>query len=184
MICCNLSRREDVFRGCRRSNGVGPSGIEGEMRDELGDLRGYHAARERESEVMRKLDRLIAGHQRGQGDDASIPGREARALPYVAKQALIRVFAECGGGLLHDVLHVLSLGIERRWRCEQRGNGRDGKCLHDLSSVAFALCRIRKVTTSAPSTAIVLARNTDPSPVDPAISPRAGLPTPSAMSRH
>src|SRR5947207_1469027 len=84
---------EDVLRRGNRRQGVRPAGIEGQMRDDLGDLARLHTVIERKLELMRQLDRLVARDQRRQGDDAAVARRQSGAPPQVGERAL-RVFLE------------------------------------------------------------------------------------------
>ena len=67
------------------------------MRDDLGHLLRLDAIVERQVQVERHLDRLVARDQRGERDDAAIAGREAGALPHVAEQAVLRILLEGRG---------------------------------------------------------------------------------------
>ena len=79
------------------------------MRDDLGDLARLDAVIEREVQMVRHLDRLVAGDQRRERDDAAVPRRETGAFPYVPELAVLRVLLEGRG----DRAYVVSLG--RRW---------------------------------------------------------------------
>jgi hypothetical protein len=49
---------------------------------------------QRELQVIRQRDRLIAPDQRGERDDAAIAPRKAGPRPHLAEQAILRVFVE------------------------------------------------------------------------------------------
>ena len=61
--------------------------------DSLGRL---HAVVEREVEIVRKFDRLIARDERGDRDDAPVPRRQTRPLPEIAEHDVLRIFFEGG----------------------------------------------------------------------------------------
>jgi hypothetical protein len=61
------------------------------MRDDLRDLRRLHAVVEREGQVVRQFDGLVAGDQRGDGDDAAVARGKARPFPEVVDDELLRV---------------------------------------------------------------------------------------------
>jgi Binding-prot-dependent transport system membrane comp, N-term len=102
-------------------------------------------------------------------------------------------------------LPALDLALSERWKPRQRRQDaraeaytgraspilptatRHEKCrliVHDCSFPGEAATSSRTATAVAQSTISVLARNTEPSPAQPAISPSAGLPNPSATSRN
>jgi hypothetical protein len=54
------------------------------MGDDLRQLRGRDAVLQRPVELSGHVGRLVAGNQRCDGDDASVAGREIRALPDLA----------------------------------------------------------------------------------------------------
>ncbi len=66
------------------------------MRDDLGDFGRLDAVIERDVQVIRHLDRLVARDQRGKRDNAAVAYAEARAFPHVAKQRVLRVFFKRG----------------------------------------------------------------------------------------
>ena len=51
------------------------------MRNDLRNLTRFNAVVECEVEIVRHLDRLVARNQGGDGNDAAVPRREARAFP-------------------------------------------------------------------------------------------------------
>ncbi len=51
------------------------------MRDDLGNLARFNAVIQCEVEIIGHLDRLVARDQGGDGNDAAVPWREARAFP-------------------------------------------------------------------------------------------------------
>ena len=54
----------------------------------------FHAVVERNLQVIRQRDRLIAPDQRGERDDAAIAPRKIGTLPNVTEQAILCVFVE------------------------------------------------------------------------------------------
>lgn len=66
------------------------------MRDGFRDFGRPHAVVEREIEIERHLDRLVARNQRGDGDEATVAGTQAWALPHLAEQSVLRVVVERG----------------------------------------------------------------------------------------
>src|SRR5882762_3270766 len=64
------------------------------MRDDFGDLTRLDAAIERTRHVVRHVDRLIAGDEDRERNDAAIAWRKARSFPYVAEKTTLRVLLE------------------------------------------------------------------------------------------
>src|SRR5207244_13129317 len=91
LIRTDLAPGEDIFRHGDRRRGVRPAGIEREVRDDLGDLARLHAVVERQVEVVRHLDRLVACDQRGERNDAAVARAEATPCRYVAEKTFLRV---------------------------------------------------------------------------------------------
>jgi hypothetical protein len=85
LIALDAALAEDVLRHANRRHGVPPSGVEREMCDELGDLRRLDAVVERQVDVVRHLDRVVARDERGERNDAAVPGSEAGPFPYLAE---------------------------------------------------------------------------------------------------
>jgi hypothetical protein len=56
---------ENILRDCDRGRGIPPAGIEGEVRDDLGNLAWLDAVIERQVEMVWHLDRLITRAQGG-----------------------------------------------------------------------------------------------------------------------
>ena len=67
------------------------------MRDYLGDLTRFDAVIERQVEVARHLDRLVARDEDGERHDAAVPRRKTRALPQVAQKSVLRVLLKGWG---------------------------------------------------------------------------------------
>ena len=61
------------------------------MRDDLGNLPRFDVVIERQLEMVRHLDRLVARNQRGERNDAAVARRETRAFPYVAEKTVLCV---------------------------------------------------------------------------------------------
>ena len=55
-----------------------------------------HAIVEREVEIVRQFDRLIARDERGDRDDATVARRQSRSLPEIAEHDALRIFFEGG----------------------------------------------------------------------------------------
>src|SRR5688572_31537221 len=83
-----------MLRRCNGRHGIRPAGVEGEMRDGLRDLARRDAVVERDVEVVRHLDRLIARDERGERHDAAVTWRKTGPLPYLAQQTVLRVLFE------------------------------------------------------------------------------------------
>ena len=64
------------------------------MRDDLGDLARLDPVVERESQVVRHLDRLVARDERRERHDAAVTWRKPRPLPYLAQQTVFPVLIE------------------------------------------------------------------------------------------
>src|SRR5207302_6966294 len=79
------------------------AGVEREMCDDPGNLRWLDAVFEREIEMVRHLNRLVARDQRGKRDDAAVVGVQARTLPHIAEQTILGVLIE-GGSYASDIL--------------------------------------------------------------------------------
>ena len=62
----------------------------------LGNLGGLHAAVEREVEIVRQFDRLIARDQGRESDDTAIARRKARTLPEITKQNALGILFKSG----------------------------------------------------------------------------------------
>lgn len=90
---------EDIPRDRGRRHGIRPAGVEREMRDDLGNLARLDATVDRQVEIVRQLDDLIASDQGSEGDDAAIPGRQIGALPKITEEVLLRIPIERGGNL-------------------------------------------------------------------------------------
>src|SRR4030088_654614 len=102
------------------------------MRDGFRDFGRPHAVVEREIEIERHLDHLVARNQRGDGDEAPVAGTQAWALPHLAEQPVLRVVVERRRGGLDartadrlrwgHVIYLLSLKCrsEQSKRCEDR----------------------------------------------------------------
>ena len=65
------------------------------MRDDLRDFARFDTVVEREVEMRRHLDRLVACDQRCEGDDAPVAWGEARPLPHITEKCALRVPLEC-----------------------------------------------------------------------------------------
>ena len=119
------------------------------MGDDLGDLARLEAVVEREVQMARHLDRLVAGDERRERDDAAVPRREPRAFPEVPDRAA-RVLRERRG----DRLHLLErrrarrgLRLVRLRRC--RGHQRK-RCECRGKTFQFDLLSVRSADTSKP----------------------------------
>jgi hypothetical protein len=104
-----MAGRKHVLGNSGRSHRVRPAGVEGEMGDDLRYFAGLDTVVERKVEIIRHLDRLVAGDQGRERDDATVARREAGALPYVAKKPILGV----GRQRRRDLAHIL---IGRHWR--------------------------------------------------------------------
>src|SRR5438093_7124151 len=109
------------------------------MRDYLAYLARLDTVIEPEIEVVRHLDRLIARDQRGKRDNAAVPRRETRSLPYVATKGCFVVLLK-GRGDPPDIVrrqHMIRswLGVWARVcrRCGDQAARRHG-CGRDLHS--------------------------------------------------
>src|SRR6516165_4347358 len=80
---------EDVPGDRDCGNCIGPTGIEGHLRDDLGQLLFGHAVLERQGEMRAKLVWAIRRDQRSNRDEAAIPFRKLRTLPDISKQDLV-----------------------------------------------------------------------------------------------
>ena len=96
LIRPDLARGKDLVCDRDRRHGIRPARIEREMGDDLGDLARLDAVVEREVQMARHLDRLVAGDQRRERDDAAVPRREPRAFPEVAEQRPRAYFSSAG----------------------------------------------------------------------------------------
>src|SRR6266851_2916166 len=83
-ILCDRQRRE----------GVRPTDVEGQVRDDLRGLRLRQAVIHRPVEVVGNLRHLAGSNQGADGDQAAVPGREVGTQPKVAEEDI--------GGVLHD----------------------------------------------------------------------------------
>ena len=97
------------------------------MRDDLRDLARLDAVIERQVEMVRHLDGLVARDQCGQRNDAAVARREAGAFPHIAEQRL-GVLLERGSdhsdiveriGVQH-VFGLLRLNRKRNNQAEQQ----------------------------------------------------------------
>jgi hypothetical protein len=70
---------------------LAPTGVEGQVRDDLRNLSGLDAVFEREVEVIWHFDCLIAGDECRQCHDAAVAKREPGTFPYLAKQAVLSI---------------------------------------------------------------------------------------------
>src|SRR5204862_5509470 len=83
-----------IFCDWQRREGVRPTGVEGEMRDDLRGLSLRQALIHRLVEVRGELRDLAGRDECADGDQTPIPRREVRTKPQVAKKDV--------GGVLHD----------------------------------------------------------------------------------
>jgi hypothetical protein len=63
---------KDISRDCNSRHGIGPTGIKGEVRDDFGELGRLDTVVERQADVARQLDGLVASDQCCHGDDAAV----------------------------------------------------------------------------------------------------------------
>src|SRR5262245_65733763 len=96
MIRPDAARSKDALRRHDRRHGMGPAGIEREMRDDLGDLARRNAVVERQVKVERHFSCMIARDKRGNRHQAAIARRKAWAFPYLAEKTLL-IFVERRG---------------------------------------------------------------------------------------
>src|SRR5579871_658856 len=96
LIGTDTASMEDVL--CHRDSRhrIGPSGVEGKVRDDLGKLRGFHAIVESKRKMIRHLDGLNTSDQRGHSDHAAITQRKLRALPQSVEKRPFGVVSQCG----------------------------------------------------------------------------------------
>src|SRR2546427_10560807 len=85
---------EDVLCNRQRRENVGPTGVEGELREDLRGLRLRQAVIHRPVEVVGNLRNLTRSYQRADSDQAAIPRRKVWTQPQVAEQKV--------GGVLND----------------------------------------------------------------------------------
>ena len=93
-IDIDVALNKHVFCHCDGRHRVRPARIERQMCDDLGNLRRLHAMVEREFEVIRQRDHLVSADHRGEGDDATVAGRQTGPLPHLAEEAILREFVE------------------------------------------------------------------------------------------
>src|SRR6267378_111691 len=119
-LCENILRD----RQCRKD--VGPTDIEGQMRDDLRGLRLRQPVIHRPVKVRCKLGCLPVGDQSADGDKTAVPWRKVRAQPQITKQHLCRVLHHSRKGrakLCLDARCALPFGsfVDRQRR---HGSGR------------------------------------------------------------
>ena len=96
----------------------------------LGNLARLHAAIEREVEIERHLDGLVARDQGCDRNDASVSRRQAGTLPDIAKKRALRVFLQGRRDHPHIVQHFLALRLRRRWSHQSKCSDGCSKKFH------------------------------------------------------
>ena len=96
----------DLLGHVEGSPGVGPAGVEGDVREDLGHLLARHAVRAGACQVI--LERAVGdalADERAHGDDAAQLERElVFAAPHLAKEDVIVQVRELGGELAKGVV--------------------------------------------------------------------------------
>src|SRR6266567_57028 len=80
---------EDALSGGHRGHGLGPAGVEGQVGDGLDQLGLGVAVLPGQTQVIHKLVGVPRGGQRGDGDQAALLQREARAGPDLPEQHVV-----------------------------------------------------------------------------------------------
>lgn len=85
------STLQDALHDRHRGHGVGPTGVEREMGDDLGDLAGLDPVVERHLEIVWHLDRLFARNQDREGHDTAIAWRQVGTAPKITEKRSVRL---------------------------------------------------------------------------------------------
>src|SRR5207244_3136973 len=117
---------EDILGDRKRREGVGPAGVEGEVRNDLRRLRPGQTVVHRSVQVVRNLGHLTRGDQGADGHEAPVSRRQSRTQPQLAEQDVGRVLNDprgYGAKLLPDTCSALRFGgfVEGKKRRGSRG---------------------------------------------------------------
>src|SRR5262245_57793824 len=191
LIGPDIAALEDV--PCSRDcvHGVRPASIKRQVRNDLGDLGRFDAVVERETEIVRQLDSLVASDQRRDGHDATVARRKPGPFPQVAQNNLTGVLLHGGRddadvfGFRHGISSfdgcllrggsAASDQAERKQGCGEHSHG-------GLPSMVTGCAISHHATNAAQSTVIALARNRTFRLAPVAINPSVGLARPWARS--
>ena len=107
------------------------------MRDDLGDFAWLDTVIERQVQMRRHLDRLVARDQDGEGDDAPVAWGEARPFPHITEKAPWVYLSRAGatirtssGRSLASLLEQSSSGYELSPRRRAKATSRSRQELH------------------------------------------------------
>lgn len=89
-----LSFFEDILDNGQSGKGIGPTSIEGNVRQHFRGLSLGQSVIHRSTEVIGDLRDLPGGNQRAHGNQASITRRESGAKPKIAEQKIGRILHE------------------------------------------------------------------------------------------
>ena len=104
---------EHILRDGHRREDIGPTDMEGQLRNGLGGLRLGQAVIHRPVEVRHKLRRLPVGDQRADRDETAVSWYKVRAQPQIAEQHVGRVLCHSRkerAKLRFDTRRALRLG--------------------------------------------------------------------------
>ena len=104
LVSADVARGKDILGDSDCRHRIGPAGVEGEVCNDLRNLARLDAVIERKIKMKRHLDRLIAGDQGRQRDDAAVARRKAGAFPYVAEETVLCVGLQRRSDLAHILI--------------------------------------------------------------------------------
>src|SRR5882757_9883436 len=185
LVGADVAGLEHVLRRGDGIHRVCPAGVERQVRDDFRQFGRLHAVVEREVEIVRKFDHLIARDERGDRDDASVARWQTWSLPEIAEHDILRISFEGGRDGANDfgrghgfysfdgLLTVGRAGDDRK-----RKYGRCEKLHYCCPPTVGGFTISQDATNEAQSTVTALTRNTTFRPAPFATNPSAGLATP------